>query len=379
MDGNPQKYIWQHDNWPRFQWHSGELLTLLGKVRHAQGGLSATAKALGFELSHQAQAEILVEEAVKTSAIEGEALNRDSVRSSVARRLGLPQAGAAPAERHVDGLVEILLDATRNHHEPLTAQRLKGWQAALFPTGYSGIRKIRVGDWRDGPIVVVSGPEGRQKVHFEAPPGEVVAEEMKRFLQWWKKSLGREEGVLRAGVAHLWFVTVHPFEDGNGRIARAITDMALAQDEQQPLRLYSFSSQIMEERDDYYAVLEQTQKGTLDITAWLTWFLGCLLRSMDRSEAMIHKVLTKARFWQRHSQTTLNDQQKKIVNRLLDAGEGEFHGGLTTRKYVAIAKTSRSTAIREINDLVEKQVLVRGSQSKGRSVWYDLNWEELSG
>ncbi|MCB9720064.1 MAG: Fic family protein [Candidatus Omnitrophica bacterium] len=379
MDLSNPKYIWQKKSWPGLYWRSEELLSLLGKVRHKQGELVAIGKSLGFELSNQAQAEILVEETVKTSAIEGEVLNRDSVRSSVARRLGLPEAGMAPAGRHVEGLVEILLDATRNHHEPLTVQRLKGWQAALFPTGYSGFKKIRVGDWRDGPIDVVSGPVGRERIHFEAPPGEVVAEEMKRFLNEWKKSLGKEEGVLRAGVAHLWFVTVHPFEDGNGRIARAITDMALAQDEQQPLRLYSFSSQIMEERDDYYAVLEQTQKGTLDITAWLTWFLGCLLRSMDRSEALIQKVLTKARFWQRHSQTTLNDRQKKIVNRLLDAGEGEFQGGLTTRKYVAIAKTSRSTAVREINDLVEKQVLVRDPQSKGRSVRYELNWREFSG
>ncbi|MBI5024729.1 MAG: Fic family protein [Candidatus Omnitrophica bacterium] len=366
------KYIWQNKDWTDFSWQSDALLPLLGKARQTQGKILTRVRSLGLALTHEAQAEVLTEEAVKTSAIEGEVLNRDSVRSSVARHLGLPQAGLPRAERHIDGLIEILLDAAKNHAKPLAGKRLKGWQAALFPTGYSGLHKIRAGKWRDTDVQVVSGPVGRERVHFQAPPGERVDQEIKSFLLWWEKSPGNTEGFLRAAIAHFWFVTIHPFEDGNGRIARALTDMALAQDEKLPVRFYSLSSQIMEERNAYYAVLEKCSKGGRDITAWLEWFLGCLIRAMERSETIIAKVLAKVEFWQRHSQTTMNERQRKVVNRLLAAGVGQFQGGLTTRKYVSLTKTSRATAFREIADLVEKKVLVQNSKSNGRSVSYDL-------
>jgi len=327
-----------------------------------------------MNLSQEAQAEILTEETIKTAAIEGQSLSRNSVRSSVARRLGLPIAGLPSAERHVDGLVEMILDATARYNEPLTAERLKGWQAALFPTGFSGLRRIRTGTWRGPvPMQVVSGPVGREKVHFEAPPADRIGEEITRFLSWWEASLDNTEGLLRAGIAHFRFITIHPFEDGNGRIARALTDMALAQDERLSKRFYSLSAQIMAERDQYYKILEQCQKGDDDITAWLLWFLGCLERSVKNSETLISKVLAKADFWQRHGQTPMNDRQRKVVNRLLDAGQGGFEGGLTTKKYVSIAKTSRATAYREISDLVGKRVLMQ-NEGKGRNVSYDLVW-----
>jgi len=367
------KYIWQYKNWTNFSWSSDQLLPLLGKARQAQGKILIKIKAMGAFLTDEAQAEILTEEAIKTSAIEGEVLNRDSVRSSVARHLGLSHAGLPRAERHIDGLVEILLDATRNYDKPLTVKRLQSWHAALFPTGYSGLNKIRAGKWRIKPMQVVSGVVGKEKVHYQAPPPENLDKEMKGFLVWWEKSKGTMEGFLRAAMAHFWFVTIHPFDDGNGRIARVLTDMALAQDEKLQMRFYSFSSQIMEERGDYYDILEKCSKGKSDITVWLSWFLGCLTRATGKSEMLIINVLAKADFWQRFSQTTMNERQRKVVNRLLDTGAGKFHGGLTTRKYVSLAKTSRATAFREISDLVDKKVL-RQNTGKGRSVSYDLNW-----
>lgn len=367
-------YIWQNDDWMNFSWRSDELLPLLGKARQAQGKILIRVKALGVPLTDQAQAEILTEEAIKTSAIEGEILSRDSVRSSVARHLGLSHVGLPRAERHVDGLVEILLDATKNYDKPLTMKRLQSWHAALFPTGYSGLSKIRVGKWRTQPMQVVSGAVGKEKVHYQAPPSEKLDKEMREFLIWWDNSNGTVEGFLRAAIAHFWFVTIHPFDDGNGRIARVLTDMALAQDEKLQMRFYSFSSQIMEERGDYYDVLEKCSRGKSDITAWLSWFLGCLMRAMEKSEMLIVNVLAKADFWQKFSQTMMNERQRKVVNRLLDAGEGQFEGGLTTRKYVSLTKTSRATAFREISNLVDKTVLRQSPKSKGRSVSYDLNW-----
>ncbi|MEI6438510.1 MAG: Fic family protein [Candidatus Omnitrophota bacterium] len=374
MTENRVKYIWQNKNWTKFSWDSGRLLSLLGKARKVQGRVLSRVKSLAVTLTSEAQAEILIEEAVKTSAIEGEVLNRDSVRSSVDRHLGLSHAGLSKAERHIDGLVEILLDATRHYDQPLKAQRLKAWQAALFPTGYSGLFKVRAGQWRSGDVQVVSGPVGREKVHFQAPPASAIDEEIRGFLHWWEKDSADVEGFLRAGIAHFWFVTIHPFDDGNGRVTRALTDMALAQDELLPMRFYSLSSQIMEERNGYYDVLEKSSKGSGDISLWLEWFLGCLTRAMERSEVTIARVLAKAEFWQIHSQTGMNERQRKIVNRLLDAGEGRFQGGLTTRKYVSLAKTSRATAFREIADLVDKKVLVRRAEGQGRSVSYELNW-----
>jgi len=370
--GNQMKYIWEHKNWTDFSWSSDELLSSLGQVRQAQGKILARVKAFGSPLMSQAQAEILTEETVQTSAIEGELLKRESVRSSVIRHLGLEEAGLSAPDRHIDGLVEILLDATQNYALPLNAKRLYSWHGALFPTGYSGLHKIRIAKWRNHPMQVVSGSVGKERVYYEAPPADRMDREMKNFFNWWNKSKGKVEGIVRAGIAHFWFVTIHPFDDGNGRIARALTDMALAQDENLKMRFYSLSSQIMEERSFYYDVLEKSSKGKSDLTAWLTWFMDCSYRAMQKSETIIGNVLAKAEFWQHHSQTEMNERQRKVVNRLLDAGQGQFEGGLTTRKYASMAKTSRATAFREISDLVEKKVLVQAPQSKGRNVHYDL-------
>lgn len=369
------KYVWQHENWPRLTWKSESLLPRISKARLAQGKLLTQVGQIGFNLSQEARVNILTEEAVKTSAIEGERLNRESVRSSVARHLGLPTVGLPPANRSVDGLVEVLLDAAQNYDKPLTATRLKRWQAALFPTGHSGLSRIRVGKWRgpEQPMQVVSGAVGREKIHYEAPPGDRVEKEMGQFFSWWKISLGHEDGLLRSGLAHFYFVTIHPFEDGNGRIARALTDRALAQDEKLVIRYYSLSSQIMEERDDYYAVLEACQKGTGDVTEWLDWYLGCHTHAVEGTRELIADVLAKAEFWQHRNQTVINERQRKVVSRLLDAGKGKFQGGLTTRKYVSIAKVSRVTAYREISDLLEKGLL-RQNPAKGRSASYDLSW-----
>ena len=368
------KYIWERENWPHFTWKSEPLLPLISRARLAQGKLISHVSSLGFDLSREAQAEVLIEEAVKTSAIEGERLNRESVRSSVARRLGLPAVGLGPTSRATDGLVEVLLEATKNYDKPLTSARFKHWQAALFPTGYSGLTKILVGKWRGhDPMRVVSGAMGREKIHFEAPPGERVEKEMKEFLSWWEAIKDKEDGLLRAGLAHFYFVTIHPFEDGNGRIARALTDMALAQDEKLSTRYYSLSSQIMEERDDYYDVLEKCQKGQGDLTEWFQWFLERHIRAVGGATKLIADVLTKAHFWQDHDKAEINERQRKVVNRLLDAGKGNFEGGLTTRKYVAMTKTSRATAFREISDLLDKRFLHQKSAKGGRSVSYDLN------
>jgi Fic family protein len=370
------KYIWQHRSWPQFTWDSKVLLSLLGQARLAQGDLLGRVKRLGFKLEEEAQANILTEEVIKTSEIEGELLNLQMVRSSVARHLGLPTAGLGRSSRLVDGIVEVVLDATQKFDSALNKERLFGWHGALFPTGYSGIHKIRVAKWRgqDDPMRVVSGPMGRERIHFEAPPGEAVDGEMKKFFQWWKESRGHVDGLLRAGAAHFYFLTIHPFEDGNGRIARSLTDMALAQDEKLKVRYYSFSSQIMEERDDYYKILEKSSKAAdLDLTGWLSWFLECYQRALQKSEKIMGKVLLKADFWAEHAQVQLNERQKKVLNCMLDKGPGEFVGGLTTRKYVGLGSTSRATAFREISDMVEKGLLQQASGG-GRSVHYEILW-----
>jgi len=373
------KYIWQNDSWPKLKWNSNVLLSPLGRARLLQGSLLGRVKRLGFQLGEEAQADILTEEAIKTAAIEGEKLNPQMVRSSVARHLGLREAGLVPATRSVDGLVEVILDATQKYGKALSADRLKGWHAALFPSGYSGLHKIRVGQWRGKePMQVVSGPMGKERIHFEAPPREALEREMRQFLYWWELSRKDTDGILRAGLAHLYFVIIHPFEDGNGRIARALTDMALAQDEKLKVRYYSLSSQIMEERKGYYNILEKcTKSDSVDVTEWLVWFLECFERAIQRSDKIIGNVLAKAEFWQQHAQTGLNERQKKVLNRLLDAGPGGFEGCLTTRKYVSIAKVSRATAFREISDLLEKKIL-RQLSGKGRSVHYDLLWPQVN-
>ncbi len=370
------QYIWGRPDWTKFRWKNERILVELGECRLLQGKLLSKVAGLGLTLESHAQVEILTEETLKTALIEGESLNMQAVRSSVARKLGLPSAGL-PVNRYVDGLVSVLLDATKNHDEPLTQKRLFGWHAALFPTGYSGMHRIRVGRWRgDKAMRVVSGPVGRETVHFEAPPSDLIPAEIGCFLEWWKQSRGSVEGILRAAIAHFWFVTIHPFEDGNGRIARALTDMALSQDDRQSIRYYSLSSQIMVERDAYYHIFERCQKGKGDISEWLVWFLGCFCRAIVHSEEILSDVLGKAAFWKVHAQDPLNDRQRKIINRMLDAGKGGFEGGLTTRKYVSLARVSRATAFREM-DLLVKLGILKENSGRGRSTSYDLNWEEV--
>jgi Fic family protein len=342
----------------------------LGNARKAQGTILGLADFFGLEV----QADVLTEEAVTTAAIEGERLNSATVRSSIARRLGLPTAGLPKTQRHIEGMVEMLLDATRNYTDPLTPKRLKSWQAALFPTGYSGIHKIVTGNWRRGeaPMRVVSGPMGKETIHYEAPPAEKIQEMMEQFLKWFQASPGKLDGLVRAAIAHFWFVCIHPFEDGNGRIARTIADMALAQDERNDCRMYSMSAQIEVERDAYFNNLENTQKGDGDITEWVVWFLDCLDRAIHRSEVEVRKATEKARMWQEMSYLNLNDRQRKVINRLFESGEGGFEGGLTNRKYVGMAGTTRETAKRDIADLVSKGILVR-NPGAGRNVSYRLS------
>lgn len=350
-------YIWEHPDWPRFRWDDGALLQPLAAARLEQGRLLGRMQGLGFDLQLEAQLQALTEEVIKSSAIEGETLDHASVRSSLARRLGVPEAGAAPVDRRTEGVVEMMLDATRGFQRRLDEGRLFGWQAALFPTGYSGLTRIRVGAWRDdasGPMQVVSGAVGGEKVHFQAPPAGIVPKEMARFLDWFAQKPATD-GLLRAGIAHLWFVTIHPFEDGNGRIARAIADQALARSEASPQRFYSMSSQIRRERAAYYDILERTQKGDLDITAWLLWFLGCFSRAIQGAEADSDGVLRKAEFWRTHADLSLNDRQKTVLNRYLDG----FEGHLTVKKWAALAKCSIPTAQRDVVDLVDKGVLKR--------------------
>jgi Fic family protein len=377
-----RRYIWQFPTWPEFRWDSTVLLKLLGDCRFQQGSLLAQMRELGFEVQQQARAEVLIEEALKTSEIEGVRLDMRAVRSSVARRLGLPSAGRPEVNDSLaDGVVEILLDATQNHGRKLIAGRLFGWHAALFPTGYSGIHKIRVAAWRDdrqGPMQVVSGPIGREKVHYQAPPADRLKDEMKRFFRWWHKSRNEMDGILRAGVAHLWFVAVHPFDDGNGRIARTLTDMALAQDENLATRCYSLSSGIMAERDAYYKILERTNKQDGDITEWLRWFLTSMSRAVLNSNRLLSSVMQKARFWKRHAQADLNNRQRKALNRLIDAGPGGFEGGLSNRKYAGMTHVSRATAQRELADLVKKGIL-RQNPAGGRSASYSLVRDETHG
>ena len=366
-------YIWQSARWPAVTWGNSKLVGTLSECRLKQGIFLARISSLGMPYEQQAHTGILFEEAMTTSAIEGEKLNPASVRSSIARKLGLPSAGL-PIDRHTDGLIDILLDASRNHTAPLTKKRLFGWHAALFPTGYSGLHKIRVGKWRGTePMRVVSGRMGKEIIHYEAMPHDHVDEEMKLFFEWWRESRGTMDGIIRAAIAHFRFVTIHPFEDGNGRIARALTDMALAQDDRQTQRYYSLSSQINAERESYYAALEKSQKGTVDITAWLLWFLGCFSRGIATSEKLMSLVLDKAAFWYRHAQTGLSERQRKVINKLLDTGKGGFEGGLTNRKYASMTRVSRATATRELHYLQGVGVLKRNPGS-GRSVSYDLAW-----
>lgn len=362
-------YIHELEAWPRFYWDSQRLAEPLAAVRHRQGLLLGRMEALGIDLRQEATLETLMSDVLKTSEIEGEKLDADQVRSSIARRLGLDIGALKPADRNVEGIVEMTLDATGRYTAPLTAERLFSWHAALFPTGHSSMSKITVGAWRDdanGPMEVVSGPIGKERVHFQAPAASRIDGEMQPFLKWFNAKADIDP-VLKAALAHLWFVTIHPFDDGNGRIARAIGDMALARSENSPQRFYSLSAQIRQERAAYYQLLERTQNGTMDVTPWLEWFLDCLGRAIDGAQTILAAVLNKARFWQAAAGVTINHRQRIILNRLLDG----FEGKLTTSKYAKIAKCSQDTALRDILSLVDAGLLARNPEG-GRSTSYAL-------
>ncbi len=361
-------YIHDLADWPNLRWSDEQLAQPLAAVRHRQGRLIGHMEALGFPLRAEAVLHALTEDVLKSSEIEGEVLDREQVRSSIARRLGMDIGGLVEVDRNVEGVVEMMLDATQNYAQPLTAERLFGWHAALFPTGRSGMSRITVGAWRKlegGPMQVVSGPIGRERVHYEAPSSERVDVEMARFLDWFETAT--PDPVLKAGIAHLWFVTIHPFDDGNGRIARAIADLALARAEGTAQRFYSMSAQIRVERKAYYDMLESTQKGDLGITPWLLWFIGCLDRAFDGAETILASVMRKARFWESVAGQPLNERQRKVLNRLLDG----FEGKLTNAKWAAITKASSDTALRDINDLIQRGILVK-DLAGGRSTSYSL-------
>jgi len=362
-------YIHELEGWPDFDWDRKEFVEPLAAVRHRQGRLLGRMESLGFDLRAEAVLQTLTEDVVKSSEIEGEILDQEQVRSSIARRLGMDIGALAPVDRNVEGIVEMMLDATQNYREPLSKERLFAWHAALFPAVRSDMTKIVVGGWRDeslGPMQVVSGPMGRETVHYEAPAADRLPIEMARFLDWLNGEASLDP-VLKAAIAHLWFVTVHPFDDGNGRIARAIGDMLLARSEGSPQRFYSLSSQIRLERKDYYAILESTQKGGLDITAWLQWFLACLDRAFSGAEGTLAQVLRKARFWEAMAGKPLNERQRKVLNRLLDG----FEGKLTSSKWAKLTKTSPDTALRDIQDLLARGILKR-DEAGGRSTSYSL-------
>jgi Fic family protein len=362
-------YIHELADWPHFRWNNEALAKPLTEVRHRQGLLIGHMGALGFDLRQEAVLQTLTTDVLKSSEIEGEKLDAEQVRSSIARRLGMDIGALKPADRDVEGVVEMMLDATRHYDQPLTADRLFAWHAALFPTGRSGMRKIRVGAWRDdsdGPMQVVSGPIGKERVHFEAPATPRVDQGMNAFLDWFNTNTDIDP-VMKASLAHLWFVSIHPFDDGNGRIARAIADMALARSENGPQRFYSMSAQIRQERNAYYEILERTQKADMDVTRWMEWFLACLGRAIDGAQIVLSTVLAKAKFWERMHGIAINDRQRLVLNKLLDG----FEGKLTTTKYAKLTKSSQDTALRDLAYMVEKGVLVRSSEG-GRSTSYSL-------
>lgn len=362
-------YIHELADWPDFHWRDEALVMRLADVRHRQGRLVGRMEALGFPLRDEAVLHTLTEDVIKSSDIEGEKLDRDQVRPSIARHLGLDIGGLIPTDRDVEGVVEMMLDATQNYTAPLNAERLYAWHAALFSTGRSGMTKITVGAWRTddtGPMQIVSGPIGKEHVHYQAPSASQLDKEMARFFGWFEENT-EIDPVLKAGIAHLWFVTIHPFDDGNGRIARAIADLALARAEKTAQRFYSMSAKIRAERKGYYDILENTQKGELDITPWLEWFIDCLSGALDGADGILADVLAKARFWEAHASESLNERQQKIVNRLLDG----FDGKLTTSKWAKIAKCSSDTALRDINDLIGFGILKK-DLGGGRSTSFSL-------
>ncbi|OYT12092.1 MAG: cell filamentation protein Fic [Bacteroidetes bacterium 4572_114] len=362
-------YIHQKINWPNFIWKITELVNLLSEARNLQGRLIGRMESLGFDLRDEALLDTLTLDVLKSAEIEGELLNPEQVRSSIAQRLGMEFAGAVMSDRNVDGMVEMMIDATHNCFKPLTADRLFDWHAALFPMGRSGMFKITVADWRkdtSGSMQVVSGRPGKEKVHFQAPDADLIEAEMNHFIEWFNEN-DKIDLVIKAAISHLWFVTIHPFQDGNGRITRALTDMLLAQSDKSTQRFYSMSAQIRVERKQYYEILEKTQKGNLDITEWIKWFLSCLINALKSTDKTLTRVLSKADFWNKHSKTIINERQKKILNRLLD----DFDGKLTSSKWAKIAKCSKDSAVRDINDLISKDILQK-EDAGGRSTSYEL-------
>jgi Fic family protein len=362
-------YIWELNGWPCFTWDAAALAPLLAGVHRGQGRLTGRMEGLGFALRDDAKLRVFTEDVVRSSEIEGQTLNAEAVRSSIARKLGIDIGGLKPTDRDIEGIVDVILDATTRFAEPLTVERLQGWHTSLFPAGRSGLSRIETGEWRtaeSGPMQVVSGTLGREVVHFEAPPSTIIDDEIGRFLEWYE----REDElfpVIDAGLAHLWFVTIHPFEDGNGRIGRAILDMALARSENSSQRFYSLSRQIEDERREYYRILEQTQQGSLDVTAYLIWYLGCLVRALDGAHELLADVLRKARFWERFASESLNRRQVQVINRLLDG----FEGKLTSSKWARMTRTSQDTAFRDIVNLIERGILVK-NPGGGRSTSYSL-------
>lgn len=359
-------YIYNNKNWTDFFWQHTAINVLFGEVRLLQGKLIGHMNALGFSAKEEATLSALTLDVVKSSEIEGEVLNYDQVRSSIAKRLGINTSDIVPSSRHIEGVVEMMLDATQRFTLPLTENRLCGWHAALFPTGFSGSYKIEVGQYRTGEMQLVSGAMGKEKVHYEAIKPELVKLEMNKFLNWCNSDTGLDP-ILKAAIAHLWFIIIHPFDDGNGRIGRAITDMLLARTENSGDRFYSMSSQILTERKQYYSILQKVQHSTGDITEWLLWFLQCLKNAILATETTTQKVLYKAKFWKHHHNIRINERQRLIINKLLDG----FEGKLQTSKWAKITKTSTDTALRDIKDLVEKGILIQ-TEAQGRNINYQL-------
>ena len=362
-------YIHQQNEWPTFSWDNEQILLSLGTVRNMQGKIMGKMESLGFDLRKEAELDTLTQDVLKSTEIEGELLNPDQVRSSIARRLGLEISGSVESDRNVDGMVDMMMDAMQHFDKPLTSDRLFNWHSALFPAGRSGMYKITVADWRNdstGPMQVVSGAMGKEKVHYQAPDSSLIKSEMVRFIDWFNNE-NNIDLVLKASIAHLWFVTIHPFDDGNGRITRTLTDMLLARSDGNSQRFYSMSAQIRKERKQYYEILESTQKGNLDITNWLLWFLNCLMNALLSTESILSKVLFKAEFWNKYSKIILNERQRLLLNKLIDGLDGK----LTSSKWAKIAKCSSDTALRDIQDLIDKDIL-RKEDAGGRSTNYEL-------
>jgi Fic family protein len=363
-------YIHELESWSNFTWRLDQLILPLSEVHFLQGRILGKMEALGFSLQKEAFLETLTLDVLKTSEIEGECLNAEQVRSSIARHLGLEIAGSIPSDHHVDGVVEMMLDATQNFSDPLNPDRLFNWHSALFPTGRSGMYPISVGQWRTdkkGPMQVVSGAFGKEKIHFQAPDSYKIEPEMARFLDWFNTN-NTLDSVIKAGVAHLWLLTIHPFDDGNGRIARAVTDLLMARSDTSTQRFYSLSAQIQLDRNAYYTILEKTQKGNLDLTEWLQWFLETLIKALKSTDTLLKRVLLKGEFWQKNSLISLNDRQKRMLNKILDG----FDGHLTSDKWAKISKCSKDTAIRDLNDLLSKNILQK-DEAGGRSTRYRMS------